>query len=50
MAESMKKMGISYIGGTANAKEGVKVTAIELTQKEPDAKVVLNFIKEKAKP
>ena len=47
--QTMEDMNISYIGGTASKKEGVKVTSMELTNKKPDAKVILNFIKENTK-
>ena len=43
--ETLSEQGISYIGGTASKKEGVKVTSIELTNKKPDAKIILSWLK-----
>jgi hypothetical protein len=46
--QTMSEQGISYIGGTAD-KDGFKVTSIELTQKKPDANVILTWLKEEMK-
>lgn len=47
--ETLSEQNISYIGGTYDKKDGVKVTSIELTQKKPDANVILTWLKEEMK-